>query len=329
MKERKAMRKFAIASLAGAALATPASAQQGPACDRACLIALADAYAEALVADEPGAVQWAQGAAVVENLAPIAAGEGLFETVTGPGEDDYAVHVADPVSRQVGLLTMMMEGDEPVFVGIRLQLDAAGTVAEAEHLVARDLSDAQLANLQAPRPALMREVPEGWADSRERMIWLGRSYYDALDNNNSAHSNMADDCERRENGFQTARNPIVRDNPNGNGQMDPIFAYLGGLGCAAQMDTNMWEYITRIENRRVEIADPVTGLVWGHSHLEHDFDKQDFPLVGVPWADNRHMEFDPFDMPAIHIYKVWGGAIHEIEALGIVMPYQSPRFFED
>ena len=41
------------------------------------------------------------------------------------------------------------------------------------------------------------------------------------------------------------------------------------------------------------------------------------------------MEFDPFDMPAIHIYKVWGGAIHEIEALGIVMPYQTPHVFED
>ena len=72
---------------------------------------------------------------------------------------------------------------------------------------------------------------------------------------------MADDCERRENGFQTPRNPMVRPGGGGNGQTDPIFAYLGGLSCAAQMDTNMWEYISRIENRRVEIADPVTGLV--------------------------------------------------------------------
>ena len=110
-------------------------------------------------------------------------------------------------------------------------------------------------------------MPEAYADSRARMLWLGRSYYDALDDGNSRQSNMADDCERRENGFQTARNPMVRDNPNGNGQRDEIFAYLGGLGCAAQMDTNMWEYIDTIENRRVEIADPVTGLVWGMSHF--------------------------------------------------------------
>jgi hypothetical protein len=314
--------------------AVPAAAQvggqdEGPPCDRQCLIALADTYAQALIDDEPGAVQWAADAVLVENLQPISTGTGAFDTISGEGEDDYAVHVADPASGQVGLLTMMEEAGEPVFVGIRLRLDEAGVVSEAEHLIARDLSPAQIANLQAPRPMLMREVPDAYKDSRQRMIWLGESYYDALDNNNSAHSNMADDCERRENGFQTARNPMVRDNPNGNGQTDPIFAYLGGLGCAAQMDTNMWEYITRIENRRVDIADPVTGLVWGTSHFEHDYDKDEFELVGIPWADKREMDFDPFDMPAIHIYKVWGGAIHEIEALGIVMPYKSPRVFEE
>jgi len=315
--------------LAGVALAiaAPVQAQDAP-CDRACLIALADAYADALVADAPEAVRWANGAVVIENLAPIAAGDGGFDTITGD-YSTYAVHVADPVSQQVGLLAMMKEGDANVLVGIRLKLDGSGAIAEAEHLIARDLSPVQIANLQAPRPALLTPVPEDWVDSRAAMIRLGLSYYDALDNNNSRHSNMADDCERRENGFQTARNPMVRPGGGGNGQTDPIFAYLGGLGCAAQMDTNMWEYITRIENRRVAIADPVTGLVWGMSHLEHDFTTKDFPLVGVPWADKRHMDFNPFDMPAIHIYKVWGGAIHEIEALGIVMPYESPHSFAE
>ncbi len=316
-----------LALLGGMALSLPAAAQQS--CDRECLIALADAYANAVVADDPDRVEWADDAVLVENLALVAPGEGAFDTVTGREEGAYALHVADPVSRQVGLLAMMIAGDEPVFVSFRLQFDDAGAIEEAEHIVARDLSPVQLANLQEPRPRLLEPVPAPYMDSRTRMIWLGESYYDALDNNNSLHSNMADDCERRENGFQTARNPMVRENNFGNGQTDPVFAYLGGLGCAAQMDTNMWEYISRIENRRVEIADPVTGLVWGQSHFEHDFDKQEFALVGVPWAESRHMEFQPFDMPAVHIYKVWGGAIHEIEAIGIVMPYQSDRFFED
>lgn len=32
----------------------------------------------------------------------------------------------------------------------------------------------------------------------------------------------------------------------------------------------------------------------------------------------------PFDMPAMHIFKIWGGQLHEIEAIGISVPYNSP-----
>lgn len=325
------MKSTLAAALASSALAfaAPAAAQSPAApvagCDRDCLIALADTYAQALIDDEPGAVRWASNAVVIENLARSRPGEGAFDTITGEGTDSYAVHVADPVSGQVGLLTMMAEGDAPVLVGIRLKLDASGAVEEAEHLIARNLSEAQLANLQSPRAQLLMPVPAAYADSRGRLIWLGASYYDALDLNNSRFSNMADDCVRHENGFQTARNSFTRP---GTVFSDSEFAYLGGLGCAAQIDTNMWEYIDTIENRRVEIADEVTGLVWGVSHFHHAMDKDYTPLIGVPWFESRDMRrFNAFDMPAIHIYKVWGGAIHEIEALGIVMPYQSPHAF--
>ena len=273
--------KRAFATLlasAAAVIAAPAAAQN---CDRQCLIELADAYADALIADEPRAVQWSPNAVVVENLAPIAAGAGAFDTITGEGGDDYALHIADPVSGQVGLLKMMAEGDAPVFVGIRLRLDPNGAIWEAEHLIARDLSAGQLANLQTPRPQLLMEVPEAYRDSRPRMLWLGRSYYDALDRNNSNFSNMADDCVRHENGFQTARNSFQRP---GQVFTDSEFAYLGGLGCAAQIDTNMWEYIDTIANRRVPIADPVTGLVWGMGHFHHDMAEETTPLVGVPWV---------------------------------------------
>ena len=30
----------------------------------------------------------------------------------------------------------------------------------------------------------------------------------------------------------------------------------------------------------------------------------------------------PFDLPAMHIYKVWGGQIHEIEAMGFTRRLQ-------
>ncbi|AKH44210.1 hypothetical protein FHS61_001530 [Altererythrobacter atlanticus] len=312
------------------ALATPAAAQAQD-CDRDCLIGLADDYVAALVAHDPSAVPLSGNVTMVENIQTIAPGDGLWNSLARGPDGSFTIHVADPVSEQVGIMTMVTDSDnEPALIGIRLKWED-GAITEAEHMVTRDLSPVALGNLQVLRPAIMQEVPEAYADSRSRMIWLGKSYYDALDNNNSRHSAMADDCERRENGFQTARNPMVRPTPEGpsNGQRDPIFAYLGGLGCAAQMDTNMWEYITSIDNRRVEIADPVTGLVWGVSHFRHAFDKKDFDLVGVPWADSRHLDFQPFDMPAIHIYKIWGGQIHEIEAMGFTTAYRAPLVFAD
>jgi hypothetical protein len=33
-------------------------------------------------------------------------------------------------------------------------------------------------------------------------------------------------------------------------------------------------------------------------------------------------------MPAMHVFKIWGGQIHEIEAIGISPPYKSPTGWE-
>ncbi|OYX10133.1 MAG: hypothetical protein B7Z08_01905, partial [Sphingomonadales bacterium 32-68-7] len=295
-----------------------------------CLIKLADDYTAALVAHDPAKAPLAANLVTVENAKKIGRGEGLWRTATAV-PTEFKIHVADPVSQQVGLLVMMQVEGKPALVGIRLKREG-GRIVEAEHMVAGNLSEGQLANLRTPRPALMREVPYEYADSRGRLIWIGKSYYDSLDNNNGSQTPFADDCERRENGFQTARNPMVRTTPGGNGQTDPAFAFLGGLGCEAQMDTNMWEYIDTIENRRVEIADTVTGLVWGMSHFHHDMKEERYRLLGVPGTEYRVIRASTgagFDMPAIHIYKVWGGQMHEIEAIGIVLPYMSPTGWEE
>jgi hypothetical protein len=311
--------------VAGLALAVPAAAQDkaGP-CDRQCLIDLSDRYVAALVAHNPKAVPLAANLVSAENLKVIKPGDGLWQSLAA-GPDKFVIHVPDPVSEQVGVLAVATGADKkPVLFGVRLKV-AGGKIVEAEHLIGNTPAESAMANLQAPRPALTRPVPYEYADSRGRLIWLGKSYYDALDDGNSRESAMADDCERHENGFQTARNPMTRA---GTGNVnDPAFAYLGGLGCAAQMDTNMWEYISSINDRRVDIADPVTGLVWGMSHFQHDFTKTDFKILGVPGVEVRHMDYKPFDMPAIHIFKVWGGQIHEIEALGWTAPYKIPDVF--
>ena len=41
-------------------------------------------------------------------------------------------------------------------------------------------------------------------------------------------------------------------------------------------------------------------------------------------------QLDPqtFDLPAMHIYKIWGGQIHEIEAMGFTTGYNLPTGWE-
>jgi hypothetical protein len=40
------------------------------------------------------------------------------------------------------------------------------------------------------------------------------------------------------------------------------------------------------------------------------------------------LNIKPFDLPAAHIFKIQGGKIHEIEAMGFVAPYNSKTGWE-
>ena len=315
-------RTINAATVLAATLVVPSSSNAQD-CDRQCLIDLADDYVAAMVAHDPSKVRLSRDVVFLENLTRMKPGEGLWATASAPPQS-FVIHVPDPVSQQVGYLAVMGETREgqqaPIQVGFRLKVEG-GQITEAEQIVVRNLRETSLANLQSPRLPLISAVEETYRDSRARLLHIGASYYDALDQNNGALAPFADDCVRFENGFQTARNAVARDPSQG-------FGLAGALGCAAQLDTNTFEYITSIDNRRVWIADEVNGLAFGLSHFRHAFEKREFRVYGIPGQTTRTMNNNPFDMPAIHVYKIWAGKIHEIEAIGIVVPYMSPTGWE-
>lgn len=302
-----------------AALPSAAFAQD---CDRACLRDIADAYVASIASGDASQAPLADGARIVENLSAIAAGEGIWQAASAAPQD-FRIYVPDVTSQQIGYM-FVLEGDgAPIQAALRLKVEDR-RIVEAEHVVVHSLRDTALPNLQQPRVALSTPVPEPYRDSRARLLAIGMSYYDALDLNNGALAPFADDCVRMENGLQTTRNPIPRDPSTAE------FGILGGLGCEAQLNTQLFAYITGIDNRRVEIADEETGLVFGLSHLRHAMERNEFPILGVPGMEEpRVFDYAPFDMPAVHIYKIWGGQIHEIEALGVQAPYNSPTGWED
>jgi hypothetical protein len=312
---------IALMLMAGMALAADAGL------NRAALLNLADNYLAALVAHDPGRVPLAGDVKVVENIKRIQPGEGLWKTATA-GPTEFKIIVPDPVLQEVGGLVVMQNEGKPAQVGFRLKV-VNGKIVEAEHMIVA-MRDGNNPYLQKPRPAMLLEVPDEWADSHGRLIYIAKSYYDALDNNNGHLAPFASDCERHENGMRTAPfgGPSLGGAMPGGGAPRPA-GLLGMQDCTTQIDSGAFQYITTIDNRRVEVADTVTGLAIGFSHFRHPMTQKKFKITGNPNRQEADMSNQqPFDMPAMHIYKIWGGQMHEIEAIGIVAPYNSPTGWE-
>jgi hypothetical protein len=303
-------------------------ASGGPACDRQCLIQLTDTYVKALVARDPSAAPLATDVAFVENVARVKPGEGLWRTAAS-GPTGFAIHVPDVVQQQAGFLGVIERetenGNQPALVAIRLKLES-GRITEAEHLVA-GISANNMPRLVTPRTGLTSEVPAGSRQDYDDLVRIGLSYYDALDDNDGSLMPFADDCERHENGMVTA-GPQAGPGPNADPNRAPV-----ARTCAAQLDSQTFVYIDRIENRRLIAADPVTGLAMGLSHFRHPMDNLPYRVTHIDGSTSErnagNMPFKPFDLPAAHIFKVGAdGKVHEIEAMGFTALYGSPTGWE-
>jgi hypothetical protein len=303
-------------SAAGTALGQARLFEDPGPCDRECLIGLVDTYLGAIVLHDPLSAPLSANLRFTENTELMPPGEGLWKTASAV-PTSFRVYVPDPVAGQVGFIGIMEDSDEPIQLGLRLKVED-GEITEAEHIVVRNLSEGSLQNLSAPRPALLATVPPDERVSRELMLAIGQTYYDSIEQSDGDAAPFADDCERRENGMITAGG-------DGTG--------LDGLprqGCRDQMFTRVFTYIDDIDLRRVWIADEVTGLVFGLSHFRHSMEDRELDVYGRDGElTTREVSFEPFDLPAMHVFKVRGGRIHEIEALGVMRPYMSANGWND
>lgn len=309
----------ALSAVSSAALAaSPAAAQQ---CDRQCLIELTDDYLSALATNDAGSLPIADDVEFVENLQKMEVGEGLWQSASG-GPTEFSIPVPDQRNQTIGWIGMMEQDGEPALVSIRLKLED-GEIAEAEHLIT-NVRPENMVRLQTPRPGLLAPVPEGSRMDHDELIRMGASYYDALDDNDGTLMPFADDCVRHENGMITA-GASAGGGPNNAGAAP--------RDCEGQLTSNVMAYIDDIENRRVFAADPVTGLVIGFSHFRHAMDFEPYEVTALDGStilyDTDRLGFEPFDLPAAHIFKIGAdGQVHEIEAMGFMTAYNSPTGWE-
>jgi hypothetical protein len=312
------------AAFIAAACATVNAAE--PACDRACLIGIADGYLAAIAAHDPSKVPLSDKIVFVENIERKRPGEGIWAAAAGKATA-FRIYVPDAIEGSIGLMTVIdrrtAAGVVPAQLAARLKIEG-GKIVEAEHLVADVPSAEAVARLAAPRPNLVATVPERERAPRAKLAAIAGSYYDSLDESDGTLAPFAKDCEREENGNITAGYglaPAPFESVDVEGRSPPPVA----RDCVGQMSSRRFAYIDTIDHRRVFAVDPVQGLAMGLSHFRQSMKLGPQLMIAadgsrVMWQEKR----EPYDLPAAHIFKITGGQIHEVEAVGIFVPYGSP-----
>jgi hypothetical protein len=298
----------------------------GQGCDRACLIRTTDDYLAAIAAHDPSKAPLAANVMFVENVKRLKPGEGVWKTATG-GPTAFRIYVPDVARQQVGWLGVIQDNGKPTMLALRLKLEK-GRIVQAEHILAAPGNfPGAKDNVVTVRPGLLKEIPKDKRLPEAKLLAIGKSYYDALDDNKGSEAPFAADCQRRENGMTTAGEGAGAP-PTKDANTSPI-----AHDCKGQIDSGSFTYIDHIDNRRMIAADPVTGLAMGISQFRHPMTNLPYKVKHVDGTyserNKENMAFKPFDMPAAHIFKIGpDGQIHEIEAVGFTTAYKSGTGWE-
>ena len=288
-----------------ASLGMPYHASDGWSCTRDCLEKIMNQYLDALAENDPTVIPLAEDAVLVENNKKISVGEGLWKTASG-GPTNFKIIVADEAADEVAFMGVIEENKNPTIAAIRLKIENH-QISKIDHLVVHNEKGEPLnPNMSEVRPALLEREPKMERISRERMIEIANSYYDAIVQDNGKVAPFADECQRRENGS------IAANDQTGNKGVDIFSTYK----CSDQLDTGRLSYITDITDRRVFAVDEEKGLVFVFSIFRHNGEPKVMKITGVPGITEFANTWGPFELPAAHIFKIRNGKIYDIEAIG-------------
>jgi hypothetical protein len=273
------------------------------------LYAALDRYCEALLARDHTRLAWTRDSLVTENNVALAPGDGLWGTITGLGP--YDLRFADMETSQIALFTTVTETRDISGACIRIGL-RGDAVAEVETIVVRQADEA----LVFPDPKFERKpvmevvVPEAERVSRAEMIALADGYFATLENNDGTiRTKFHPGCDRIENGVQTTNNP-------------QFFVPVAGLPCEEQFRLGNYRYDDRLRGRRFPLVDEERGIVLAHGFIDHcgrlgEYELTDGTRVSSPIRR-------PHTFYLSEAFKIRQGAIEQIEANFITVPYHMP-----
>lgn len=308
--------------LVASASAGPIGSGVAPACDRACMTDIVDHYLAALVRHDPAGLPLNRDVKFTENTARLKVGtEGLWvgasELPTG-----FRIYAIDVGAGQAGFYGVMKERGRPLIIALRLKV-VNGQITEIEHVLARGLRADAVKSLAAARPEFITPVAPAKRLPRQQMVNIADSYFEAIEHADGKLAPFADGCVRRENGAQTTHNPKPVPWPVslGSKQADEAMAYIGTLSCSDQLDTHVMDFITRLWPRRHEIVDQELGLVFSFPMFQHRGGSGTIKIYNVPGVDTLPLGGSSSNLQAAEIFKIEGGRIIAIEAMGTSLPY--------
>jgi hypothetical protein len=247
-------------------LLVPAPATFAADCDRACLKSLLDQYLNAVVQHHPDQAPLSPGHRQTENAVVRRPGQGIWQTAKALGKVQRRYF--DVLAGNAGFFGTLEETNgNAAVVTLRLQVENR-RVTEAEWYLARKGDPGIGAGAGAQATAafwdpeylaknqpMERVVPKGERVSRNDLIAITNSYFDALSARNGGVMIANPGCVRLENGVSTTQ----RDVPP-NAPPDAAGVYKGQTDC---MNEAAMRNIFAVVARRYPIVDEEAGVVLG------------------------------------------------------------------
>jgi hypothetical protein len=284
-------------------------------CDRKCLDEMMDRYRAALIDHNPSLLPLTSDARYTENAQDLKFGDGLWGTLTGWGS--YKLYIDDPEKGEVGFVGETFEAGMPGLLCTRLKV-VGHKVSEVEALITRKETAAGFTRpdgLTDPKVApklagFFEDVPEAERESRKDLIAQTDLYFDGIEKSSGSIVPFAPDVIRVENGTQTCPSTFGSASRNGK----PV-------GCAAGLDSHVFEYIYPISPRRYTVVDRERGIVMGAFMFNTSGKVESVNVPGVGKVKESPAALRPFSEEVDEIFKIKDGKIDSIIAVMTGLPF--------
>jgi hypothetical protein len=301
-------------------------------CDRTCLEGFVNKYLEAMIAHEPGNAPFSKAARYTENADEIplsAISSGLWTTAASL--TDYKFYIADTEAGQVAFVGLVKTNDKetPSLLSMRLRIENR-EITEAEAIVVDSLTGGMGGAMAVPPIAYSQVLPSEDRVSREELLRISNLYFDSIELSNSRIVPWHDECYRLENGMWTAgphlpqelavhvkETPAPQPGPTG----ETSIAFARGV-CSEAIDSGVFALIESITPRRTPVVDVEKGVTWGVYMFNH-LGVETITMPDGSTQPAAYFRGEPNSMPMSELFKIKGGKIRDIMAIGVIKKYKS------